>query len=208
MANEDTLGGNIAAGSDTTATAMRAVFYYLLTYPRVYHKLRDEVRSRLSHPISFADANSVTYLTACVQEAMRLHPSVGMLLGRLVPIGGANICGYDLKAGTEVGINAWVLHRDPNVFPDPDAFYPERWLADVTSEDHLKAMHRSFFAFGHGAHTCSGRHISYLETVKLVPTLLLRYDIELVNGGKGYKFQNLWFTQQEGLRVRISPAHN
>jgi cytochrome P450 len=195
--------GNIAAGSDTTATAMRAVLYYVLRDHRIYQKLCAEVRQKLSQPIKFSDANSVTYLTACIQEAMRLHPSVGLILGRTVPQSGATICGYNLKAGTEVGMNAWILHRDPDVFPDPEMFYPERWLPDVTSEDHLKAMQRSFFAFGYGAHTCSGRHISFLETVKLIPTLLLHYDLELVDGGKQYKFNNLWFTEQEGLIVRL-----
>ena len=195
--------GNIAAGGDTTATAMRAVFYFLLQDPRVYDKLCAEVRQHLSHPVTFSEANSITYLTACIQEAMRLHPSVGMILGRTVPLGGATVCGYELETGTEIGMNAWILHRDPEVFSDPNTFYPERWLPEVTNANHLKAMQRSFFAFGHGAHTCSGRHISFLETVKLVPTLLLRYDLELVDEGKHYKFSNLWFTQQEGLLVRL-----
>lgn len=195
--------GNIAAGSDTTATAMRAVVYHLLRDRRVYDKLCAEVRSNLTTPVSFSSANSISYLEACIREAMRLHPSVGMILGRTVPADGVNICGHKLGAGTEVGINPWVIQRDPEIFPDPNAFIPERWLVESSDAENLKRMNRAFFAFGHGAHTCSGRHISMLETVKLIPTLLLRYDIDLVDAGRSYSFVNHWFTTQKGLHVRL-----
>lgn len=196
--------GNLAAGSDTTGTAIRALIYYVLRDEEAYARLCEEVRSNLTLPVAFADANAVPYVTACIKESMRMHPSVGLILARMTPKGGATISGYYVPEGTEVGMNPYVLHYDPEVFPSPDTFRPERWLASKTSEEHLKQMNRSFFAFGHGAHTCSGRHISMLEITKLVPTLLLRYDFALVNGGKDYKFKNRWFTPQEGLLVTIT----
>ncbi|KAL2394087.1 Cytochrome P450 monooxygenase cicH [Exophiala dermatitidis] len=196
--------GNLAAGSDTTGTAIRSLIYYVLKHERVYKQLCEEVRAKLTLPVPFADANALPYLTACIKESMRMHPSVGLILGRTTPPGGATISGHYVPAGTEVGMNPYVLHYDPDVFPNPDTFRPERWLPAESSEDHLRQMNRSFFAFGHGAHTCSGRHISMLEITKLMPTLLLRYDLELVDGGKDYKFKNRWFTPQEGLLVTLT----
>lgn len=195
--------GNISAGSDTTAIALRAVIYYVLKNPEAYRTLCQEVRENLSLPVNFAKANSLPYLTSCLREAMRLHPSVGLILGRSVPEEGAEICGFDIAGGVEVGINPWVLHRNPEVFPRPDEFVPERWLASESGEDQLKLMNRSFFTFGHGAHTCSGRHISILEMTKVIPSLILRYDMELVDHGVAYRFKNRWFTPQEGLFVRL-----
>ncbi|KAK7431026.1 hypothetical protein QQZ08_002556 [Neonectria magnoliae] len=198
--------GNVSAGSDTTAIAMRAVFYYTLKNADAYSRLCSEVRGNLEEPVRFQPAYNLPFLKAVVQEAMRMHPSVGQLLGRTVPVGGAIIGGHQIGAGAEVGMSPWVLHRDPEVFPDPDIFKPERWLLGegCTDEEHLRLMNRSFFAFGHGAHSCSGKHISIMEVTKLIPTLLLRYDLELVEDGEGGKFTNWWFTPQHSLKVKLT----
>ncbi|KAJ0355796.1 hypothetical protein COL154_011215 [Colletotrichum chrysophilum] len=195
--------GNLSAGSDTTAAAMRSVFYNILRTPRAYARLAKDVRENLQLPVTFTKAYAIPYLRAVIQEAMRLHPSVGQLLGRVVPPTGATIGKYYLAPGTEVGMSPWVVHRDPDIFPDPDAFIPERWLVgeNGTTEAQLRRMERSFLAFGHGSHTCSGKHISIMEVTKLVGTLILKYDMEYVKIGGGYTFVNHWFTSQTGLNV-------
>lgn len=193
--------GNISAGSDTTAIALRSILYHILKDRRVYDKLYDEFRA-LEAPVQFADANKLPYFAAVIQEALRLHPSVGMMLARIVPAGGADLCGFHLAEGTEVGINPWVLHRNPEVFPNPDSFRPERWLPSETDEIQRTLMNRSFFAFGHGAHTCSGRWISLMEMKKVIPSLMLRFEMTLVSE-ENYGFKNRWFTPQHGLHVQF-----
>jgi cytochrome P450 len=197
--------GNLTAGSDTTAIAARSAFYYTITNHKVYERLTAEVRQHLQLPVAFTKANELPYLRAVIQEAMRIHPSVGQLLYRTVPEGGASVSGYVIGSGAEVGMSPWVLHRDPAVFPDPDAFIPERWILGegAQSENQLRAMKRSFFAFGHGTHTCSGKHISIMEVTKLLASLFLLYDIEYVKVGSGYRFMNRWFTSQEGLHIML-----
>lgn len=197
--------GNVSAGSDTTAIAMRAIIYYILTNQEVYSRLCAEVRDNVEQPVRFQTTYSLPYLKAVVQEAMRMHPSVGQVLGRTVPVGGATVGGYRMEAGAEVGMSPWILHRDPNVFPEPNSFKPERWILGegCHDEDHLRQMNRSFFAFGHGSHTCSGKHISIMEITKLVPTLLLRYDLEILEDGNMNQFTNWWFTPQHHLKVKI-----
>ena len=63
-------------------------------------------------------------------------------------------------------------------------------------------MNRSFFTFGHGAHTCSGRWISLMEMKKVIPSLMLRFEMTLVSEEK-YGFKNRWFTPQHGLCVKF-----
>lgn len=196
--------GNITAGSDTTATALRSILYQILKNRDVYNKLCTEVRGELSLPVPFAQANALPYLAAVIKEGMRMHPSVGMMLARTVPPEGAVICGYEVQGGVEVGINPWIIQRDAAVFPEPDRFWPDRWLPSVSSEEQLKTMNRSFLTFGHGAHTCSGRWISTMEMTKLIPTLLLHFDAELTDGGRSYTFKNWWFMLQEGLLVKFT----
>lgn len=113
---------------------------------------------------------------------MRIHPSVGQILGRTVPSEGANIGVYRIEPRAEVGIYPWVLHRNPEVFPNLDVSWPERWLVGegCVDENHLRMMSRSFFSFGHGSHACSGKHISIMEMMKLIPTLFLKYAMEFV----------------------------
>ncbi|KAF2431084.1 cytochrome P450 [Tothia fuscella] len=174
--------GNIFAGSDTTAISARAVIYYLLKNSKCLQKLKDEIdqyyhNGKLNDPVKLTEADQMPYLQAVMYEALRLHPAVGMSLPRVVPEGGFEIEGVLLPAKTVVGVNPWVVHRDPNVFgEDVEAFRPERWV-----EGDVGDMHRFFFAFGGGSRTCLGRNISWMEMSKLIPTLLLHIDLDLAN---------------------------
>ena len=141
---------NIFAGADTTAISLRSIFYYLCKNPYCYTRLVGEIDSmdsegNLSEIVSFAESSQMVYLQACMKEAMRLHPAVGMLLERLVPEGGATIAGKWIPEGTIVGANPWVLARDKKVYgEDADVYRPERWLNP--DEKLLKLMERNFLA--------------------------------------------------------------
>lgn len=161
---------NIFAGSDTTAISTRAIIYYLLKNPSCKRRLISEIdtlnsQSKLSNPITLSEAEGMPYLQAVMYEALRLHPAVGMSLPRVVPSGGAVIAGKYLPAGTVVGCNPWVLHRNKEVYGDDfDQFRPERWLTEGEGEKGKTGdMHRFFFAFGSGARMCLGRNISWME---------------------------------------------
>ncbi|KAH6997470.1 cytochrome P450 [Ilyonectria destructans] len=197
------LSTNVFAGSDTTAIAIRAVLYHLLKNPDKMQKVVREIdtaaaEGKLSQPISFKEStNHLPYMQAAIKEGIRIHPSVGLLLERHVPRGGSVICGKHIAEGTIVGINAWVTQHDQDVFPNPDAFRPERWMD--ASEEELKIMEQSFFAFGAGTRTCIGRHIAVMEMAKIIPELLRTFEISLADPGAEWKTKNIWFVQQEGL---------
>ena len=91
---------------------------------------------------SWKQARELPYLDAVIKEAGRLHPSFGLPYERVVPAGGATICGSYLPEGTVVGMSAYVVHHDPNVFgEDCDSFRPERWLD--TGEENRRKMESS-----------------------------------------------------------------
>lgn len=76
-----------------------------------------------------------------MKEAMRCCPGVSFPLERLVPEGGTELCGFHLRAGTIVGMNAAVIHRDKSIYgEDADKFNPERWLG--SDEQRIKEMDR------------------------------------------------------------------
>ena len=162
-------------------------------------KLQSEIddahkAGKLSNLIQDEEArNQLPYLNAVLKEAMRLHPSVGLLLERHVPAGGAVFCGKHVPEGTIVGINPWVLQHDPEVFPDPESFQPERWL--IESKEELANMEKHFFSFGAGSRVCIGRNISMIEMRKIIPLLVREFDMSM-EGDKEWQVHNVWFTQQ------------
>ena len=203
---------NIFAGSDTTAISTRSIIYYLLKNPECKAKLLQEMdtmrsQGQLSDPITLDEAEKMPYLQAVMYEALRLHPAVGMSLPRVVPSGGATISNTYLPAGTVIGANPWVIHRDTSIFgQDVESFRPDRWLKVDHSEAEEKRvgdMHRFFFAFGSGARMCLGRNISWMEMSKLIPTLFSKFDIELSEPEKEWELKCYWFVMQTGINVRM-----
>lgn len=131
---------NSFAGSDTTAIVLRALFYYLLKNPQLLARLRSEIgpAGELSNPISWADTKKLPYLDACIKETLRLHPPIPMILERVVPKGGYEICGKFFEEGTIVGLNPWVAQQDKRVFgDDADQWNPDRWLVDEATRKRM-----------------------------------------------------------------------
>ncbi|KUI64589.1 Pisatin demethylase [Cytospora mali] len=180
---------NLFNGPDTTTTALGAAVYLLIRHPLAYDRLMMELENISSFNtgekagISGADTSvmswqqvmSCPYLDAVLHEAMRLYPSSGQTLDRVVPAGGMSIGGRFVPAGTVVGTSAWAIHRVPAIWgQDAEEFRPERWL-DKEGEG-LKSF---FFAFGGGSRVCLGRNITLMELSKLLGSLLLRFRLEL-----------------------------
>ncbi|KAK6075439.1 hypothetical protein SCUP515_05872 [Seiridium cupressi] len=127
---------NVLAGSDTTAITLRAIVYNLLMSPESLRRLTEELslaksQGMISDIVSWAESRRLPYLDACIKEAGRLHPAAGLTLERVVPRDGAHVCGQYFPGGTIVGVNPWVMHRDPVVYgADADRWNPERWLGE------------------------------------------------------------------------------
>jgi cytochrome P450 len=123
----DELMTTLAAGHETTATALAWAFERILSHPHVHDRLREEVRSvnggTEADPERLA---ALPYLDATVKEVLRLRPVVpvvGRVLKKAFTIGG-----YDLPAGTTVAPCIYLAQRNPKVYPEPDEFRPERFL--------------------------------------------------------------------------------
>ncbi|KAF5264218.1 hypothetical protein FOXYS1_5004 [Fusarium oxysporum] len=136
----DSIGSNIAAGSDTTAITLSAAFYYIYRNPEVLAKLRSEIDQR-SDPVTFEQSQTMPYLQAVINETLRIHPAVGYALRREVPAGGTVLAGRQFPGGTHVGVSGWVLHQNESVSgPDAGLFRPERWLEDASKGNAKTAM--------------------------------------------------------------------
>ncbi|PPJ60736.1 hypothetical protein CBER1_02380 [Cercospora berteroae] len=188
------LSGNVFAGSDTTAIALRAVIYFLCRNPDCMRKLVGDIdaadrEGKLSRLITYKETCQLPYLNGVLKESIRLHSSVGLLMERHVPKQGVEINGHYLKAGTIVGINPWVTNHNEDVFPQASSFKPERWLE--ASRGQLRGMDDLWeLNFGGGSRKCIGRQISWIEMMKVIPELLRRYDVELTHSEKEWRVVN------------------
>jgi len=79
-----------------------------------------------------------------------------------------------IPGGVSVSMSALVVHNDPNIFPEPQKYIPERWLGEDG-----KKLQPYFLAFSAGARGCIGRNISYLEQTVLIASLVHRYEFAL-----------------------------
>ncbi|KAL3473779.1 cytochrome P450 [Aspergillus californicus] len=184
---------NLMAGHDLLATTLRATWYYLAQDPAIMRALRAEIAAaRQDEGLTDSDeahlshdkAASLPYLDAVLHETFRMHPATGTILERRVPAAGTTIDGYKLPGGTNVGVNAWVLHRDTTIF-GPEASVKQRM-----------AMKRFLFTFGAGAHTCIGQHIAMMQIVKVVAEFFYRFGVSLAHPETPWRVMGTWITKQ------------
>ncbi|KAL5000059.1 cytochrome P450 [Aspergillus recurvatus] len=143
------------AGTDSTGMSTATIIWYLAKYPEIYTNLRLALQNNPPD----VDPVSTPYLRAVVREGLRLSWANPIRLPRSVPAGGWKYKSYFFPAGTSVGVSAWQLHQEENVFPEPLSFKPERWLEPNVTDDML----HNFFAFGKGTRACIAQNLGTAE---------------------------------------------
>ncbi|KAI1454137.1 cytochrome P450 [Annulohypoxylon moriforme] len=167
------------AGSDTTAAALTHIMYNLLRNPEKFAKLRDEIDVSLAEDEtipSFSKVRCLPYLKACIDENLRVSPSIPHGLPRKTPPEGMAVMDIWVAGSVTVSVPAYVAHRDPEIFHEPEEFRPERWL-----DEKAKDFQACYIPFSTGARGCIGRNIAYLEQHVLLAALIKRYDFHLVD---------------------------
>jgi cytochrome P450 len=147
----------LVAGHETTATALSWAMERLTRHPEKLERLRAEVTDG-------GDA----YLTATIQETLRLRPVISIVVRRLTEA--VELGGYELPAGAGVTPCIHLLHRDPNIYPDPDRFLPERFL------DNQPGTY-TWIPFGGGVRRCLGAAFAQFEMAVVLRELVRRHQI-------------------------------
>ncbi|KAK6147118.1 hypothetical protein DH2020_018030 [Rehmannia glutinosa] len=124
--------------------------------------------------------NITIVLLATVKEILRLHPAIQMLLPRNA-IEDTEFMGYFVPKNTQIFVNAWAIHRDPSVWPDPLAFKPERFL---DSDIDFKGQHFDMIPFGSGRRSCLGLTLGHRMVCLSIASLLQTFDWKLPDGAK------------------------
>lgn len=167
--SEDELVANLRllflAGHETTASTTAFAMIHLAERPDLVRRLAEEVAAAGGEPpLSIADAKKLPLCEGVFREAVRLYGPVWYLARQ--PTEDIEVRGTRIPAGTNMGLCTLLWARDPEVYPDPDRFDPERWIGKPSAPTPYELSQ-----FGGGAHFCLGYHLAWLESVQYLAAL-------------------------------------
>ncbi|KAJ4299860.1 hypothetical protein N0V90_005106 [Kalmusia sp. IMI 367209] len=171
----------IIAGADPYSQVLTGAIFYLVHNEQCLKKATQDVRSTFasaSEIVSGTKLNSCTYLCACIEESLRRLAPVPSHVPRVILAGGMTIDGHFFPEGTVVGVPQYSIHHNPDYFPDPFVFSPDRWIPSSTNpQSAIDEMRRAFEPFGLGTRQCIGKNLGYLQLKLTLAHLLWRFDI-------------------------------
>lgn len=213
--DDRTVAGNVLtmllAGEDTTANTLCWLVYLLARHPAALERLTAEIDATLGathgRPEEFTPElmDSMPYLDACINEAMRLKP-VAPFIG-LQALRETRVADVHVPEGTMV----WGIFRHDSVsepyFEQPQAFEPQRWIAaSESAAAALSSAKRVAMPFGAGPRICPGRYLALLEMKLAMSMLLSSFRIESVDTPDGKEArEQMYFTMSpHGLTMRLA----
>lgn len=187
----------VNAGGTTTATAISTVFFYLSRHPTAYAQLAAEVRTTFASGRQIRHGqqlSSCKFLRAVIDESLRISPPTPGVMWRQQDPLFANkeplvVDGHVIPPGVLVGVGTYSLMHNPEYFPEPFEFRPQRWVEeddDTPGEKEARAvMRRAFVPFMLGDRACAGKAVAYLEISLTVAKTLWYFDFDKAPGEAG-----------------------
>ena len=187
------------AGHETTAVTLSWTWYLLAQHPEVDARLADELRTVLGErPPVVADLPSLRYAEMIVNESMRLYPAAYALAREAVKP--SEVGGHSITPGLVVIMPAWIVHRDPRWFEDPETFRPERWADDLAR----RLPRFAYFPFGGGPRQCIGNTFATMEAVLLLATIAQCFRLTLEPGQRVRPVPYISLRPEPGPRMRLA----
>lgn len=198
---EDELVGQLfilfLAGHDTTKAALAWTLFLLLQHPGVLGDVLDELRGGLGgDPPTPASLGRLPLLERVIKESLRLFPPAPFT-GRITACA-TELGGVELPASTEIFVSPYCLHREPERWPEPLRFRPERW-------ESLAPSPFEYAPFGAGPRMCIGAGFARLEIPTVLAMLLQRFGLELEPGSRVDRKTTIVMSPRAGLRVVLRP---
>jgi len=188
----------LMAGHETTGTALAWTFERILSLPDVEERLRAELEAVVGNePLAAAHIPRLEYLDAVIKESLRIRP--------IMPAGGARLVrrpteigGYVIPAGCTL-INAmYLLHRRADLYPDPEAFRPERFLGKRVIDPY------EWTPFGGGIRRCLGMAFAMFEMKVVVTTVLSRARLRIDRPHAAVARRGFFLAPEHGPRVMVA----
>ncbi|KAJ5532796.1 benzoate 4-monooxygenase cytochrome P450 [Penicillium frequentans] len=167
----------VTAGSGTTAYVLRGTAYHISANPAIRQKLHEELVTAIPDVQQFpslAVLEQLPFLTAVVQEGLRLSEPVSHRLNRQFPDRPLQCRGVYIPANTIVGMTGILTHLNENIYPEPRVFKPERWLVPES-----KRLDRYLVPFNRGTRSCLGMNLARAELVLILAAVFRQFDFDV-----------------------------
>lgn len=158
------IGTMFEAGSGTTSAAMQSLCLAMCHFPDWQQKMKEQLDQVVGNRMpEFADMPHLSTVRAVIKEVLRWRPvTSGGVPHQLIQ--DDEYKGYHFSKGTVFHANQWAIHREPELYPDPENFRPERWLSPAfpTFQEPLTKFPnlQNFSSFGFGRRICPGQNIA------------------------------------------------
>ncbi|CAA9961511.1 cytochrome p450 [Pyrenophora teres f. maculata] len=209
----DQMVGNAAlfmvVGSETTSTVLSGTLYLLLKHPECMARLKQEIKDNFAskEEMTLEALPKLRYLSAVLDEAMRVYPAAPETLARLVPAGGTTICGEYVPQGATVFILHYPTFHSTRNFVRPESFAPERWLPEGEIE-FARDDKKAFNPFSVGPRACLGRNLAQYELRLTLSHLLWDFEFELDERCNDWMAQETYsFWLKPPLLVKVKAAN-
>ncbi|XP_021678840.2 iridoid oxidase [Hevea brasiliensis] len=185
------------AGSETTSAVVEWAMAELLRNPEAMRKVKEELDEvvGVNRNVEESDIEKLPYLQAVLKETFRFHSPIPLLVPRNT-IQDTNFMGYHIPKGTQILVNAGAIGRDPDLWEDPLAFKPERFLG---SSIDYKGQNFELIPFGSGRRICVGMLLAQRIVLLGLASLIHCFDWELE---KGSTPGTLDMRERTGMAVR------
>ncbi|KAF2711581.1 benzoate 4-monooxygenase cytochrome P450 [Pleomassaria siparia CBS 279.74] len=198
----------MVAGTETTATLLSGLTYYLLKNPKKLERLNKEIREAFakSEDMTMTTLGQLAYMNACISEGLRIYPPVPGKLPRLAPKGGAMLRGKFIPEGTTVAMVQYPAYHSESNFKDPDSFIPERWLPEGAEE--YGTDHRGIVQpFSVGPRSCVGKNLAMHEMRLVLASVIWNFDMQLCEESDTWADQKVYILWEKvPLMVRLQPV--
>ncbi|XP_057811432.1 flavonoid 3'-monooxygenase CYP75B137-like [Salvia miltiorrhiza] len=164
----------VVGGTDTTSNAVEFAVAEIMNRPEIMAKVQQELDSVVGKDniVEESHINKLPYLSLVMKEALRLHPSLPLLVPHC-PSATSVVAGYTIPKGARVFVNVWAIHRDPSIWENPLEFRPERFCDgkwDYSGND------LNYFPFGSGRRICAGTAMAERMFMYSLASLLHSFD--------------------------------
>ncbi|MBV7329823.1 cytochrome P450 [Chloroflexi bacterium TSY] len=165
----------LIAGHDTSTALLAWTLYLLGLHPKAMTRLQEEVDTMVGdQEPSDKNLRQLHYLEQVVKESLRLYPPIH--LGQRLADTDFSFHNYHISAGTRVIYSIYLTHRDPNYWPDPAQFLPERFHAKTGQQQ----VPHTYVPFGGGARNCIGAGFGLVEAKVVLARLIQQFELTLI----------------------------
>ncbi|UMM15596.1 hypothetical protein L5515_012973 [Caenorhabditis briggsae] len=196
----------LLAGYDTTALSLSYSSFLLATHPEVQRKCQEEVDRECSDPeVTFDHLSKLKYMDWVIKEALRFYPLASIVHNRKC-MKATTVCGVEIEEGTNVQVDTWTMHKDPNIWGDDvNEFKPERW----ESGDEQFIQKGGYLPFGMGPRICIGMRLALMEEKMLLTQILKKYTFETTSETViPLKLVGRSTTAPSSVNLKLRPRHS